>query len=92
MESIHNSNGPKGYIYLAKNIISMGYYFNNLYRLCKNVLYNCCEYIQKKNHFKKPAVIQIIWKGPHDTYQMDISVLPNNLKMDEKALYLLSII
>lgn len=39
----------------------------------------------KKNHFKKPSVIQIIPKSPHDTYQ-DITILPNNLRTDDEAI------
>ena len=37
----HSNNGHKGYLYLARNIISNGYYINNIYRICQDFIQNC---------------------------------------------------
>ena len=92
-ETFHKCNGHKGYSYLARDIIRYGYYFNNIYRLCREYIENCYICSQnRKNHYKKPAIIQIIPEWPRDTYQKDITVLPSNLRTDDNAHYLLSII
>lgn len=41
MKTFHKYNGHKGYSNLARDIISYGYYFNNIYRLCREHIENC---------------------------------------------------
>lgn len=49
-------------------------------------------YSTKKNIFKKPAIIQIIPQGPKDTYQIDITEIPDLLQSDDNCKYILTII
>lgn len=80
-------------MYLAKDILSSGYYFCNIYRKWKFYTSNCVVCIQnKKNNFKKPEVIQIIPNGPKDTYQIDLTEIPEEIRFEEGERYLLSII
>ena len=89
----HYNNGHKGYLYLGRDIINAGFYFEQLYLKCNNYIKNCHICIpNKKNIFHKPALIQILTKGPKEVYQLDITDIPEKLKKDDTTNYLLCII
>ena len=60
---------------------------------CRDMIKNCviCNR-NRKNIFRKPAVLQIIPKLPEDIYQIDLTVLPVKLQTDDNAKYFLCII
>jgi transposase InsO family protein len=61
--------------------------------ILKNFIRKCIICTQnKKNIFKKPAIIQIIPNGPRDVYQMDITEIPKQLIKNDDYRYLLCII
>ena len=73
-------------MHFSKDILSSGYYINNIYRIYANFIKNCDIYAQNKKYkFKKPDVIQIIPARPKDVYQLDLTYAPEELKSDEKA-------
>ena len=89
----HIFNGHKDYLNLGKDIIDAGYYIKNLYATCKKIIKECIYCNQnRKNIFRKPAIIQILPKGPRDVYQLDLTDIPNKLQTDQNAKYLLSVI
>ena len=92
-EYYHIKNGHSNYIFLARDIIEAGNYFKDIYILCKSFKSNCPICFQnKKAIFKKPSIIQIIPGGTKDCYQMELTEIPEKLKSDDNAIYLMSII
>ena len=89
----HSKNGHKNYLILVNDIINAGFYCNNLYRLSRNYIKECIICCQnKKNIFKKPSQVNIFSNNPKDIYQMDITQIPELLRTNKDANYLLTII
>jgi hypothetical protein len=79
--------------FFARDITKARYYFNDIYKLCKLFKSNCPICFQnKKAIFKKPSIIQIIPGGPKFFYQIDLTEIPEKLKSDDNAIYLMSIL